>query len=319
VTSKKFLVCFIAGVLATAATVVPLNMRLDVYGLFRPAQGRQISIYGEERLAKFLHAFRYIPENFDGILVGSSVSDTLDTTQIKGWRIYNASINGGNVADIRPIVENVLHKSEMKVTVVCIHRYLTKDHALKTDLMNSRQYWGALGSPQLITAYVSLLAMEKGLTSADFNAAGVRRLESRSDPAVTGRKIESALAGIEHGTEAVGDYSIDPVALQDLNELMAMARRRSRRVVVFYPPTPEPVLTACRRRVQTYPSTVQTILRPSDIVIDFNGPGYEDTRRDYGNFIDAVHLSQAGAKAVMAELSKTLAGTDPGTTEASRQ
>jgi len=319
VTSKRFLVYFIVGVLATAATVVPLNMRLDVYGLFRPAQGRRISIYGEERLAKFLHAFRYIPENFDGILVGSSVSDTLDTTQISGWRIYNASINGGNVTDIKPIVEIVLRKTEMRVTIVCIHRYLTKDHDRKTDLMNSRQYWGAFGSPQLISAYVSLLAMERGFTSANFNAAGVRKFGSRSDPAVTRRTIESVLPGIERGTASVDDYSIDPVALQELNELMATARSRSRRVIVFYPPTPEPVLAACQRQAQSYRSKVQTILRPSDIVIDFNGPGYEDLRRDYDNFVDPVHLSQTGARAVMAELNRTLGGADSGPTEASRQ
>ena len=60
--SKQF-VGRLAGASGIAAVVVPFNMYVDVYGIFRPA-GR----CGKDGLGQYLHTFRYIPENFDGVL-----------------------------------------------------------------------------------------------------------------------------------------------------------------------------------------------------------------------------------------------------------
>ena len=114
-TSKQFIAAFLAGAAGIAAVVVPFNMYVDVYGIFRPAHGRRLPLYGEERLAKYLHTFRYIPENFDGVLLGSSVSDNLETDRLGGYRIYNASINGGNVEDVKPLAENLFRRGELRV------------------------------------------------------------------------------------------------------------------------------------------------------------------------------------------------------------
>ena len=126
-TSKQFLAFFSIGLAAAAAVIVPFNMHEDVYGLFRTARGRRLSIYGEERVAKYLHSFRYIPENFDGVLLGSSVTDNFDTRRFPGYRIYNASIDGGNVEDLTPIADNVFRRGALKLTILCIHRYLTTE------------------------------------------------------------------------------------------------------------------------------------------------------------------------------------------------
>jgi hypothetical protein len=300
---------FFAGLAAIAAVVIPADMYLDVYGLFRPARGRRLPVYGEERVAKYLHSFRYVPENFDGVLLGSSVSDNLDTKRFPGYRIYNASINGGNVADLAPLAEHLYRKGKLKLTLLCIHRYLTNDHEPKTDLMTPRQYWGALGSPQLITVYLSRLAIRSGVAAGQYDEFGTLHFGSEPSPARVHREIEKAVAEIKRGTASVGNYSIDPAALKELEGIVAEARRGSQRLLVFYPPIPAAVLTVRGAEFARYRDTINALVRPGDTLVDFNDPSYAAMRSDEGNFVDAVHLSGTGARLVIAELGK-VAGSE---------
>ena len=306
-TSKQFVAAFLAGAAGVAAVVVAFNAYVDVYGIFRPARGRRLPLYGEERLVKYLHTFRYIPENFDGVLLGSSVSDNLETDRLGGYRIYNASINGGNIEDVKPLAENLFRRGEMQLTVFCIHRYLTLDHVKKTELMSPRQYWGALGSPQLIAAYVSGLAIRSGFLESGYAECGARRFGWSSDTAQSRKAIGEALDGIARGTAPAGNYTIDPVALAELKDILAAARRHSRRVLVFHPPLPAPVLAARTAQYERYRDTINALLQPGDLLVDFNGPQYAEMRADFGNFVDAVHLSHTGARLVSDELGRALA------------
>lgn len=302
--SKRFLALFGVGFITVALVTIAVNMYIDIFALFRPVRGRTISIYGEERIAKYLHSFRYIPENFDGVLLGSSVSENFSTQSFSGYRIYNASINGGNIIDVKPLVDNIYRKGALKITIICIHRYLTKDHVKKTDFMTHRQYWGALGSPQLMTAYVVRMAVKSGLQQNKYDEMGTLHFGDNADVNSTRETIQQNVADIRLGTAAIGNYYIDPVALAELGDIVDLARRHSEKFVIFYPPTPAPVLYACAPEYERYRETINGLTQPGDIVVDFNGPGYERFRDDFANFIDGVHLSSTGANAVMLELGK---------------
>jgi hypothetical protein len=304
VTSKQFLAFFSIGLAAVAAVMIPFNMYEDVYGLFRTSRGRRLSVYGEERVAKYLHSFRYIPENFDGVLLGSSVTDNFDTKRFPGYRIYNASIDGGNVEDLTPIADNVFRKGELKLTLICIHRYLTNDHMQRTGFMTPKQYWGALVSPQLITAYVSRLAIRQGVVRGEYDEWGARHYASEPDSATVRKTIDRTVAEIRRGAASVGNYHIDPDALSELDRIIAEARRGSRRLLIFYPPTPAPVLAVCSAEYARYREAINAAVRAGDILVDFNAPSYASLRSDYRNFTDAVHLSNAGAGLVLAELGR---------------
>ena len=309
-TSKRFLAVVAAGFAAAVVTLVPLNMYADPYGLFRSSSARSLPVYGEERIAKYLYALRYIPENFDGVLLGSSVSDNLDPRHFQAYRIYNASINGGNVEDLSPIAGNIFGKSSLKLTIVCIHRYLTLDHAQKTGLMNPREYWGALGSPQLLTVYLSELAVRRGIARSEYDGFGVLREGANPNIATVRRNIDKAVAEIERGQASVGNYAIDGVALAELDRMLSLARSRSERMLVFYPPVPAPVLAIRSAAYARYRDTVRSLLRPGDAVVDFNETSYSELRNDLRNFQDAVHLSESGAALVMSELSRTVVALD---------
>lgn len=314
-TSKRFLTVFFGGFFGAAALLVCVNWYVDFYGLFRPVAGRRLAVYGEERTAKFLYSMRYIPESFDGVLFGSSVSDNLDTSQIHGYRIYNASIDGGNVSDMKPLAENIFRTAHMRVTLICVHRYLTNDHALKTDLMSPRQYWSALASPTLYAAYLSRSAVRAGLTSSSGNDFGVFPEGNGIDIESARKTMDRMIEGIRRGTASAGNYSIDPVALADLNSVLRLARSHSQRLLIYYPPAPAGVLELRKAELARYRDTIQTLLQPSDLVLDFNTDAYAALRADDRNFIDAVHLSQAGSDFVMKEIRKRLEDSGSGSTD----
>ncbi len=303
-TSKRFLAYFAMGLAAVATVTISFNLYMDIFGLFRSARSRTISVYGEERIAKYLHSFRYIPENFDGVLLGSSVSDNLDTRILSGYRIYNASIDGGNVLDLKPLEENIYHKRDLRLTIICIHRYLTNDHNKRTDFMTPKQYWGALGSPQLLTAYVSRMAIQRGLVRGLYNDFGTLNIGNDTDSNSARERIQQTVADIRRGTAAIGNYYVDPAALADLGDIVDTARRHSEKLMIFYPPTPAPVLSVSSADFARYRETINALTQPGDIVVDFNSPAYEDFRTDYANFVDGVHLSKQGADAVTSELGR---------------
>lgn len=305
-TSNQFIGFVVAGVLTAASVIIPFNVHADIYGLFRSAAGRHVFVAGETRTAKYLQSFRYIPENFDGVLFGSSVSENLETSGLSGYRIYNASISGGNIEDVKPIAKNVYRQADLKVTIMCIHRYLTNDHVRKTELMTPKQYWGALGSPQLFSAYLSRAAVSAGLAPNMFNEYGSILYPTEPSSEEVRKSIQTAANEIRQGTTSVGNYYIDPVALADLRDVLSLAREHSRELIVVYPPVPSPVLALRSAQYSHYRDSINGLLHQQDVVIDFNGVAYESLRDDLANFVDAVHLSRAGAAAVISEIGKVM-------------
>jgi len=239
-------------------------------------------------------------------LLGSSVSENFDLGGFPGYRLYNASINGGNISDLKPLVENIYGKRELKLTIISIHRYLTKDHVNKTDFMTPKEYWGALGSPQLVTAYVVRMGIQFNLIQPMYDERGTLHMGSDPTVNVSRSKIEQTVVDIQQGKAAVGNFDIDPVALEELNEILGKARNRSGRLLIFYPPTPAPVLSECAAKYAGYRDAINALTQPGDIVVDFNSPSYLEFRSDYANFVDGVHLSAAGARGVVAELGRIL-------------
>jgi len=70
--------------------IASINYYIDIYGLFRGKKERKV--YINERTSKYLFSMRYIPENYEGVIAGPSLSDNLNPDAIKAYKIYNASI-----------------------------------------------------------------------------------------------------------------------------------------------------------------------------------------------------------------------------------
>src|SRR5258708_1315500 len=100
-----WLLMTLGSVVVVAASVVALNVSLDIYGIFRDPHGRQLPVYGDERIAKYLLCDSYVPANFNALLVGSSVTANWKSGLIRTLRVYNTSVNGGNIVEEKAMVE----------------------------------------------------------------------------------------------------------------------------------------------------------------------------------------------------------------------
>lgn len=285
---------FAAIVISLAATLVALNYSMDFYGLFHDAHGRKIKVYANERTSKYLFGYRYIPANFNGILIGSSLSRSWDVSKIAGARVYNASIAGANITEEKLVADNVLARGKMKLAIFCIHPYLTASHGRKSDYMNPREYWGALGSVGLFRVYIKLLGSYFGLSKDRYDAYGVND-EFAPDP------IEAL-----HRGAAPKELTVDKVAFAEYGQLIEAARAHGAQIFAFIPPMYVGRYEGQRAEYDAYFARMANLFRPGEKIIDFNSPAYNVYTHDPANFYDGAHLTANAAEFFSTQLALAL-------------
>ncbi|MGD0280244.1 MAG: hypothetical protein ABSC11_13195, partial [Smithella sp.] len=162
-TSKSFFLKTILLSLTIISGIMLFNLYMNEYGLFGDVRGKSKIFCNNERTSKYLLSYKYIPTNFEGILIGPSLSDNLNTKDISGFKIYNTSISGGNISELKLIAENVIQKGNLKFIIICLNYYITKDHGCKTSHMNPQEYWGSLGSKETIKLYIERILIKLGI------------------------------------------------------------------------------------------------------------------------------------------------------------
>jgi hypothetical protein len=282
--------------LAVALVNVLVNVRLDIYGLFRDTHGRHLGVIENDRRTKFLLSERYVPENFNGVLIGSSVSNNWNTSAIRMFRVYNESIDGGNISEEKLLIEKVLRKSALKLAICVVHPYMTESHGFKSQEMTEREYWGALGSKTVYRTYRVLLKGSASGSPYQWDEFGAAQADGP-------RKLDLDLQKMmEPGTE----FHVDSEALADYRALVDELRRQGARLTIVVPPTYTGILQPKRQAFARYLDRVMPIFSPEDSVIDFNAPEYGSLVRDPQNFRDGVHFSRQGAAKIIAALNERL-------------
>jgi hypothetical protein len=290
---------------ALAALVAAGNMYRDEFGLFRSVKGRQIDIPVSERATKYLLSFRYIPVNFEGILIGPSLSDQLDTKQLRSLKTYNLSLLGANGNELRLLAENVLRRGNMKAIIVCIDPFITRESGINDQRMQPHMYWSALGSTFMFKHYVDQMKEHFKPRSGGFryNDYGAANIHSGSDP----RQAITNFANLARkGSHA--PIPVDPRAFAALQELFALARQKNVKIFAFYFPMPDEVFTALEPRYRDFQAKMNTLFTDRDTVWDFNADSYREFRRDYRNYSDQGHISSRGADFLLKEIDRRLAG-----------
>jgi hypothetical protein len=305
VTSKAFLLRLAVLVIGIAALAVASNVAIDLYGLFRSGYGPNLKVYGEERNCKYLFSYRYIPENFDGLMLGSSVSDNIPTRRIAGLRIYNASLNGGDVTEAETLGINALNHGHYKLLILSLHRYLMRDAGQKTNFMMPARYWGALGSTQLYAASLNFLLDREGIKkTTPFDAYGAQSY-GPSLPDIRSNVADFA-AQLRAGHRDGWMFDIHPQALIDLQELVKIVHQHHVPLAVFYPPMPAALIDANEQQLANFKNAIQRAFTPEDLFIDFTAPEYRWYNEDFDNFHDGAHMSDSGAARLAGELDRVI-------------
>ena len=294
-TFRRFNLWVLALLLSTTGAVAAIGYATDVYGVYRPTRGRSMTPLQNERLFKYLFAYDYIPANFDGLLVGSSVTGNWETAAISDARIYNASLSGGNATEERLIVEKVIEHKCPSLALFSIQPYLTETVGKKTVFMEESQRWAGLGSLQVFKAYFIRWQEAHGRRRREFSPSG----QDDYDPAMFNRALRAK-------EETSGDFVVQAGALADYGAMVAAARRCGAQVVAFIPPIEKDFWDLRPDAYRRYFATVRGFFKPQEPVIDMNDPDLAAFRADSNNFTDGIHVSRSGAQQLVGYLDQRL-------------
>lgn len=307
--SGKWCGYFAAILLSSSGIIGAANYQIDFYGLFKDPSGKKFKLHANERTTKYLYGYRYIPANFDGILFGPSITANWGTSAVTRARVYNASINGGNISEEALIGDNVFAHGKIKLAIFCIHPYLTATHGRKSEQMDTREYWGALGSMSLLHSYI---AYWRNHANGDKDIGDENGTESFGDGGEHAARFAALSDAEVRARAAAKPFVVNEAAFAAYANLVKAARAHGARVVAFVPPLYAPVYDGGRAAFDAYVARVGALFRPDEQIIDFNRPAFAAHLRDRATFPDGTHLSPAAAAYFSAALASAIAqGPDP--------
>ncbi len=311
---KRFLKRVLLGLLVFIFITAAFHAYLDIYGLFRPVENRSLKVYHNERIAKYLLSKRYIPTNFNTVILGTSLSDNLDissyNTPSSVFKIYNASMMGANISEIRPVAENVV-KGGVKTIVFCVSPYQMKNSGVKEVAMDDKLYWGALGSKNLYETYfIGLIRayelMPKKFPKDAINQYGVNNFTARYRVKDVPKKIKDVTKALK-GIPMV----IDTAALNDFRSLIQFFKKRDVNLILYFHPVPAELFESKRDEYLAFHKMIKEMVDDHVLVFDFNGKNFQQFTSDYTNYIDNGHLSEKGQRVVCDTIYSKLSLTKP--------
>ena len=293
---RYWLLTTLATILIATAAIAALNMAVDIYGLYRPSGGRRLPVFGDDRVAKYLLSMRYVPENFNALLIGASISANWDVTAIQGLRVYNGSLDGGNIIEEKALIEAALERPGVSAILLLVNPSLTYSHEFQTVDLKPALKRSALGSLSLWNAYRNMLSIRIGRTPQPFDYAGTETfLNARSEMNVNMKAMWSE-----------AEFTVDPVAWQAHRDLIANLRARGVRIVFIVPPVSESLLETKRAPLERYLDRMRSEIGAGELWIDFLSPEGEAFRKTRANFSDGGHLTPAGARQVVAQINSAI-------------
>lgn len=296
----------IVGLLALCISglMAPAILALDPFALWYGEGPRRILT--TERLNKYLLAHRYVPQYFDGVLMGPSYSANFDTRLITSRRLYNLSINGGNATELRKVFTPAAESGKLQYVVITIDPYILATEGYKDDTLRWSSAWeAALSSMAGRQAALRALDLEPVEDVFADSAAGWNNFDLHKvrDPRFT----DEALA-IQPGPQDISTAPIlvRPAALRDLKAIVDLAHEHEIKVFAYYYPRDAASFqTGLSHGWPEFRATVDAVFGPEDIVWDMNTPDYDHIRRKGEAYTDG-HLSQIGAALVLAEIQRQL-------------
>ena len=281
---------------AAIAAILCINFAaailLDPYGLFRNPRGRRLTVAFAGRKAKFLLSKRYVPANFNALLIGPSSSENWDPASIPDFNIYNESILGSNVAEEKRIVDQALPRGHFKLAICILYPTMTTNHAMN-DGLDAVSTVEALGSIHLyVNEAVHILAAlhhSIGEISSPNGSTPLKVLPQHFDAAPYPPSY----------------FQLDPVAVDAYTKMVQSLRDRGATILYIIPPLYEPFRSANSAALGNYKQVMQRTLPPAPI-IDLDGPDFDAFRSDPSNYVDSFHVNAEGAAKIDAYLAQRI-------------
>jgi hypothetical protein len=284
-----------------AVIVVGINVAIDLYGLFRPLDNRKIVVHNSERISKYLLAYRYIPEQFNTVLVGTSLSANLDVAPYADtteFRIYNASVTGVNLTELQPIVEKTI-EGGMKQVVVCISPYMVETSGSKEVDLNRKIYYGAYGSMDLYQTYFVGIIRHMDLMPRKFPKGQINEFGVNDYSPLF--KVRDVAASIDEQVEKHRNtkLKVDTIAVRELKYVFNLMEKNNVKYIAYFHPYPAKIYDNSLANQLEFRKLIKTIIPDTTRIVDFNTPEQRPFTSDLSNYMDHGHLNDKGQKTVM--------------------
>ena len=286
---------FIITTVLLLASIVASNYYLDFYGIYGDSKGRELRIYTNDRLSKYLLSFNYIPSNFDGLLIGSSATESYDLTKIDNVRIYNLAVSAGTATEQKIIADNVFSVAPMKIVIFSMNPGLTFRHGTLTNSMLPREKWRALFSTQALTTQAVAIIYSLFGKWSTTDAWGKKRLPIDSNPENKWPNLNFSVY-LRTNEDAFDEYE----------NLIKTARLQGARVIGFNPPMYSKKYQLGKDLYDSYIRRASSIFMPNEQIIDFMASKYDTYHNNSLYFIDGYHLSDVGVEFFSSELVKAI-------------
>lgn len=291
-TNRLWIKLTLGTILLVSITVSAIGYVIDPYGLMRDPTGRRLSVYFEERKAKFLMSKRYVPANFDGVLLGPSSADNWDLRTVAGVRMYNESLSGGNAREERLLLNEAATHKHFRLAILVLAPTMTHDHEVNEGLENINPSEAIISIHAMIHEFDYLrLAIHGSLGKIDAAPNGQYQF-------IFPKKLETLQLGPDY-------FAIDPVAAEQYRSLVDFLQEQCTVVVYLLPPLYEPFYKLNKMGFDAYAKTILSYLPPAPI-INMQAPEYIGLRSDPDNFIDWYHLQPVGAVKAVALLNQAM-------------
>ena len=292
---------FIITTVLLLASIVASNYYLDFYGIYGDSKGKELRIYTNDRLSKYLLSFNYIPSNFDGLLIGSSSIEGYDLTKIDKVLVYNAAFASASITEEKIIADNVFSSAPMKIVIISMNPNLTFKFGNLDNSMYSREYWRALFSTQALTTQAAALLYsffgEGKWSSTD--AWGKKSMPLDSNP-------ENRWPSLDHSVYLRTNEDV----FDEYKNLIKTARLQGARVIGFNPPMYSKKYQLGKDLYDSYSRRARSIFMPNEQIIDFMASKYDAYNNNSLYFTDGYHLSSVGLEFFSSELVKAINETN---------
>jgi len=277
------------------AAVVTTSYWMDLFGLFHNPAGRVLSVNDNVRTSKFLLNERYVPTNFDGVLIGGSSTMNWDLTKLDFARFYNESIAGANVLEEKRLVDQALPNAHFKYAVCLISASFVRGHVFNEG-NGKPTHREALGS-------VNVLREELASVLHRVRHAPPRYYPNGSEDIVAPVRLNLPLSS--------ESFSVDPVALEAYRDLLNELRQRGVKIIFLRAPYYGPLYNRDQRLYDSFYASFPLRL-PGEPMVDFGGSKYSALRENAENWNSVGHLSHNGGIQAAADLNAEIHRVVPG-------
>lgn len=294
---RSFLVCVI--------TYVALQLWMDDFGLW--GVRNQARVWTLERTSKHLMSYNYVPENFQGVLVGPSYSNNVDPRWITNYKTYNLSLNGANIAELKPLIENVVTSGKMQYLILCLHPFLTKSSRIQTNEIDPDDLWRSVFSTLPLTFYKERVMNYLGKGEPRYAGSDWGHNNYNVDTQVddfeayADKKLEQIL---QRGGDKI---HLDSQAIRDLEYIIKLAKSYDVPVFAYYYPVYKPWFNVWQENGEwaRYRHVMDRLLGDESIVWDMNTPAYDALTTQASSYSDG-HLSESGGRLVAQSIRQKL-------------